>query len=110
MKKKNIRILLIAVTILLVSFAIAALSVTALPGSVAPDSTGFDYDIIVPISSQGGLIEDELPSIGEITIGGNFSDPSIVSPNPTSMTSTVVPDGVYALRNVGNGQRWMDME
>ena len=69
----------------------------------AEDSTGLDFVEVFPVVSEGELYAEEIPSGG--LIGGN---PPSAEPY-AAISSTVVPDGVYALRNIGNGNLWMDI-
>ncbi len=108
MKKNYLRITLVTLAILVLSIVIAMLSVTALDGDEMAVTSEEYEDIFTPLSSEGGLIEEELPSMGEITMGDIIGPSLPVAPN--AITTEEIPDGVYALRNVGNTNRWMDME
>ena len=111
MKKNYVRITFVTLAILVLSIIIALLSVTALDGDEIAVTSSEYGDILIPVSSEGGLIEGEQPSMGEITMGELIGPTSPIAPNATSVTSSVdFSDGVYALRNIGNGQLWMGIE
>ena len=72
------------------------------------DSTGIEYEEAFPLESVSDELITEIPSIGNIDNEG----PSVELQDYTTITSAIVPDGVYALRNAGNADttgRWMDM-
>lgn len=108
MKKNYLRITLVTLAILVLSIGIAMLSVTALDGDEIAVTSDEYEEVFTPLSSEGGLIEDEIPSMGEITMGDIIGPFSPVAPD--AITTEEIPDGVYALKNVGNTNRWMDME
>ena len=105
MKKNYLRIIFITLAILMLSIGIALLSVTALDGDDS-FTTGENEMIWTPDSFDSSAIEDELPSMGEINIGGGAT----VTPQDFTVVTGEISDGVYALRNVGNGQLWMGIE
>lgn len=108
MKKNYLRMICVTLAILVLSIGIAMLSVTALDEEGIAVTSEEYVDILTPLSSEGGSIEDEIPSMGEITMGDIIGPSSPVAPD--AITTEEIPDGVYALRNVGNTNRWMDME
>ena len=108
MKKNYLRMICVTLAILVLSIMIAILSVTALDGDEIAVTSDEYEEVFTPLSSEGGLIEDEIPSMCEITMGDIIGPSSPVAPD--AITTEEIPDGVYALKNVGNTNRWMDME
>ena len=105
MTKKKFKTLLsftaILLALLMLSFPVTALSgINDSASSAAPpDTTGGYYEEFT----------DPIPSDDEIStgvIGGG----QVELQDYTVVTSSVVPDGVYAIENIGNADRWMGVQ
>ncbi|MBQ7365413.1 MAG: RICIN domain-containing protein, partial [Clostridia bacterium] len=80
----------------LLSFSLLSFPVTAL----VPDTTGEDYEEL----TDPTLTEEFISS--ETIIGGETAELQA----DEIVTSSYLSDGVYAFRNIGNGNLWMDLE
>jgi hypothetical protein len=103
MKKSQ---LFLSFTAILLAVLMLSFPVVALGGMDESASS------IVPPDTTGGYYEeftDPIPWEEEIStgvIGGG----QVELQDYTVVTSSVVPDGVYAIENIGNADRWMGVQ
>ncbi|MBR2987005.1 MAG: RICIN domain-containing protein [Clostridia bacterium] len=85
---------------LMLSFPVIALGMDESASSAfVPDTSGGYYEEF----TDPTLSDDDV-------IGGVIGGGQIELQDYTVITSSVVPDGVYAIENLGNANRWMDLQ
>ena len=102
MKKTNLRILSFILALVILSLSMPVFANDDVDNGTM-DTSGEYIEDLTPIPNDNLALED-------ISIGNNVGgEPSVELQDFTVITSTAVPDGVYALRNVGNGNLWMSV-
>ena len=93
---KTYRIFLSVISVLLVLTFVSSPITALVP--ITTEEEGFE-ELESPTLSDGSVFEE----LGESKGAGTRAATEIV-------TSTYLEDGVYAFRNIGNGNLWMDLE